>query len=150
VSKEPIVFGPTGIEMIDQLLSIDPSSSVQVVLLKSAQQQLGLVEPGRVGRREQNSHSGVMILQPVSGISGRVARPAIPDQMNAPRLAMLVKQLRPDLPQMSAIVALPTPAAHLAGMDHQSHQQMNCPVTDVLKLPTLNVPGARPAGGIPH
>ena len=56
MSKQPIVFPPTGFEMIDQVLSAPPVAPVQVAGTKSPEQQFGLVEPGGVCRRLQQSY----------------------------------------------------------------------------------------------
>src|SRR3954454_16654667 len=133
MSKEPIIFIFTSIEMLDHLLFARPVSPVKVMRLKASQQQFSLIEPGSVRRCDKRPHPGISGEKlPRHARDG--ARPSIPDQVNAPCLPVFSKQLRQDTAQVLAVVPVQTPAPHLPAVEYHSHQEVDRIVTVVLKL----------------
>src|SRR5882762_9641932 len=93
MSKQPIVFRPTGIEMVDHLLSARPISSFKVMRLKTPQQQFSLIQPRSMCRCHKRPDLRVTG-EKLPRLTRNVARPSIPDQVNASCFAVLSKQLR--------------------------------------------------------
>src|SRR5713101_2741953 len=95
--KASVVLGPTGIEMVNQLLPRLAIKTIQVLIRKGPQQQLRLIEPPSMGRG---------IHRPQARMSGEVGcgvvvnmRPAIVhNQMKAPRAPVAAVHL-PYAPQ---------------------------------------------------
>src|SRR5713101_9868525 len=147
MSKEPIVFGPTPFQMLDELLSAGPRATAEVASRERPQQQFRLVQPRSMDGGEQEAHLGVVGTQQSLGVASRVARSTVPDQVDPTSTTVLVKQLRQDLAQMGAIIAVQAPAAHVARVDHQSDQQIQRAVADVFKLLAFNLPRSHRGGG---
>ena len=50
VRVEAVILGPTGLQVGDEIGAALPVAALQVVGTEGAQQQLGLIEPGGMGR----------------------------------------------------------------------------------------------------
>src|SRR5262245_49702212 len=78
-----IVFWPTGIEVVHQLLSRRGIKTLQVSIREGAQQQLRLIEPTGMGRGIERSEAGMGgEVSPRMMVNMR--RPVIHDEMKAP------------------------------------------------------------------
>jgi hypothetical protein len=74
----------------------------------------------------------------------RCGTAAVPDQVHAPRVAMLSEQVRENRAQVLAVVVLDAPAVHLAGVDDKCHHEVHGPVPDVLETPGTRSRRAQP------
>src|SRR5262245_16410710 len=138
MSKQSIVFRPTGIEVIDHLFFTRPISTVQVMGCETPEQQLPLIQPGGMSWSYRNPNLWVIKTQKFSRVPRDVTRTTIPNQMNASGLAVLVKEPGQDAAQLVTVVGGQAPAAHFPTVDNQRHQKVDCPMSDVLKFLALN------------
>jgi hypothetical protein len=145
MSKEAIIFRPTGIEVIDHLLFTRPIPTVKLMGCKTSEQQLCLIQPGSMCWGYRNPNLWLIETQKFSRVPRDVTRAAIPNQMNASGLAILVKELGQDAAQLVTVVGGQTPTAHFAAMYNQRCQKVDGPVSDVFKLPALNFAGSHQA-----
>src|SRR5436190_22267126 len=77
VGVESVVFRGGTQHMVDQLLATDPRATFQVTVGKRPNQQLCLIQPGSVDRREPRPPP-ILTLRPVRGrLAGRVAGVAV-------------------------------------------------------------------------
>ena len=80
--KPAVVLGPTGVQMVDQMLARLGIEALQIFVRKGAQQQLGLIQPAGVRRRIEGpqarlaGHVGL-------GVVGHVRRAVVQDQVQA-------------------------------------------------------------------
>src|SRR5262245_52619512 len=89
VRVELVVLPPACIEVLDELLTTLPGAAFQVALAERTEQQLGLIEPRGMRGREEHAHVLVVVAQErVRRLRG-VGRATVPDQVHAPRMAVL-------------------------------------------------------------
>src|SRR5208337_4566236 len=77
---ELVVLRRGGQHMRDELLPTAPRRSLQVMVLERSDQQLCLVQPGGVGRREAGPPPAPATLLVFPRLPGRMARVAVLDQ----------------------------------------------------------------------
>src|SRR5580700_3068706 len=142
VREALVVLPPARVEVLDEVLAALPVATLEVALAERAEQQLGLVEPRGVRRRDERAHARVVPAQPGRRLLRDVRRTTVPDQVNASRVAMWAEHLRQDGAQVLAVVLLDAEALHLAGEHDEHHDEVHRPVPDVLELPALDVAGA--------
>src|SRR5215510_6403669 len=104
MSKQSIVFRPTGIEVINHLFFTQPISTVKVMGCETPEQQLPLIQPGGMSWSYRNPNLWVIETQKFSRIPRGVTRATIPNQMNASGLAGLVKEPGQDAAQLVTVV----------------------------------------------
>ena len=138
MSKQSIVFRPTGIEVINHLFFTRPISTVKVMGCETPEQQLPLIQPGGMSWSYRNPNLWVIETQKFSRIPRGVTRATIPNQMNASGLAVLVKEPGQDAAQPVTVVGGQTPASHFPTVDNQRCQKVDGPMSDELKFPALN------------
>jgi hypothetical protein len=143
--KQPIVFRPTGMKMLEHLLFAGPLSTVKITRTETAQQQLGLVEPRRMCRSHQHPNLRVIALQKQLRITRSMTRTSIPNYVDAGGFAVLSKQLRQHPTQMRAVVAFQAPPAHFATMHHQRYQKVHRAMPNVFERSAFNLSWSRPA-----
>src|SRR4030095_14765674 len=126
--------------MVDQFLSRSAIKPIQVLIGKSAQQQLSLVQPTSVRRRIEHTEAR-MRREVRSGMVVDMRRAIIHNQMNALGQAVTPVHL-PDAPQeMLVVVLVQTATPHLAGEDIERDQEVGGAVTLIFEL---TPPGSGP------
>lgn len=143
--KEAIVLGPTPSEMFDEMLATAPVPAFQVPLAEGAKQQLGLVQPGCMGRSSQHTYVGIIVQEHLR-IHANMTRSAIPDQVNPPYIPVRVKEVAQCGSQMVAIIGIETPSVHTAGRHEQRHHEVDSAMTNILELAVLDVAWSHWAG----
>jgi hypothetical protein len=146
MSKQPIVFRPTGIEMVDHLISARPISPFKVMRLKTPQQQFSLIQPRSMCRCHKRPYLRVTG-EKLPRLTRNVARPSIPDQVNASCFAVLSKQLRQLPAQVLTVVSLQTPPVHLPAVERHRHQEVDRNVAREIKLLMLNLANSHQLAG---
>src|SRR3990172_6480776 len=89
---------------------------------------------------KQHPQPRLIGLEKNPSLGGDVARPIVPDQMQAPRPAMVVADLFENGAEMLTIVARQNPTGHLSLIDIQLHQEVDDAMPDILKLLSLDLP----------
>ena len=148
VCEEFVVLTPTGVQMRDECVTTWPVAAFEVARTESAKEQLRLIEPRRMCGRHECSDARVVRLKEVVGRRRNVARATVPDDVNPARVAVVMEQLSERGPQIIAVIGIQAPAAHLATVDDQRHKEVDRPVSDVLKLPVLNLTGPHQIGRV--
>src|SRR4051812_48114451 len=87
MGKVAIVCRPARSEMVDQLLPRPTIEAVQILVRKSAQPQLGLIEPTGMGRSEKDSQARMRGEVRV-GVLVNMRRTVVQNQMNPPGRAV--------------------------------------------------------------
>ena len=135
--------------MIDELLAILPRCSSQVAMTEGPDQQLRLVQPRRVRRREPGAPPTPALLP----VGGRVARGvtgvAVLDQEHPLESAMTPMEEPQLLDIMLGILGAEHGQFHPTGMDDQKQQEIDRPVADVLELSLLDRAGPSPSDRFP-
>src|SRR5512132_1087094 len=134
-----VVLPPARVEVLDELLAALPLAALQVPLAERAEEQLRLIEPGGVRRRDKRSHARIVPPQPRRRLLGDVRGTTVPDQMHASRATVIAEQVRQDVAKVLAVVPSEAEAAHLARGDDERDEKVHCPVPDVLELSTLDL-----------
>src|SRR5438105_802133 len=126
--------------MLDQFLPTGPRTALEIAALEGSYQQLRLVQPRGVGRREPRSPP-IPALQPVRRrIPGGVARVSILDQKHALQSPMPAAK-GPQLPDvMLGILGSLHGYLHPARMNDQEQQQVHRAVPGVLEFLLLDRP----------
>lgn len=133
-----VVLWPTRIEMINQMLPGLGIKPVKVLIRKSAQQQLRLIEPTGV-RRGVERPEARMRGEVGLGVMINMRRPVVDDEMDAPRSGIAAFDL-PDSPQeVLMVVGLQTTSPHLAIVDIERNEERHRPVPLILKLAALDL-----------
>ncbi len=135
--KQRVVLDPRRMQVRAQRVSARPIAPCQVWLGERAQQQLCLVEPRRVRRRNQHPHA-LAPAKIVRRFLARMARAAVPDQVHLRHVAMLVEQFVERRDQVVAVVLLQAPPAHRSVPDYERGGEVDRAVADVLELSALD------------
>src|SRR5262249_20673998 len=146
MSEARVIFSPTRIEMLNQVLARVSVKAVQVLVGESPQQQLRLIEPrgmrGGVEGTQPRAASEVAL-----GVRGNMRAPVVQDDMDAAGSGVAPFDLPHSPQEMLMVVFLQTPPQHRAIIDIQGHQQMDNPLPLILELASLNLPRDHAASG---
>src|SRR5271165_2662506 len=129
---------PRGGNMSDELLPTRPRPAPQVVVAEGVVEDLGLVEPGRMGRCESGTPPPVTGPEVLSRQPGGVAGVAVVNQVHASQVMMAT----PESPQLLDIVLrvlrLEARRFHPAAVNDQEVQDVDRPMPGVLELPLFD------------
>ena len=129
--------------MSDELLSTPPRPAPQVVVAEGIVEDLGLIEPGRMGRSEPGTPppatgSDVLLRQP-----GGVAGIAVVNQVHTPQVVMAMPESFQLLDVVGRVFGLDARRFHPAAVNDQEVQDVNRPMPGVLELPLFDRAGDR-------
>ena len=97
---QPIVLRPGMSHVIDELRPTAPRSPLEVVVTECTEQQLRLIEPRGVDRREATPPPAGAARQVVPRLGSRMGRIVIVDQVDIAQVTMPMSE-RPQLPDVA-------------------------------------------------
>ena len=83
MSKVLVVVRLTIADMLDHLITAVPASAQQISFAERFQQRLGLIQPRRIGRREQDMDARREIAKKRHGVVTGVTGAIVDNQVNA-------------------------------------------------------------------
>ena len=129
-----VVLRPRDGNMGDELFPTSPRPSPQVAIPEGVVEDLGLVQPGRMGRCEALTPPPATGLEVLSRESGGVAGIAVVNQVHTAQLVMatLESLQLPDI--VRRVFGLNARRFHPAAMNYQEVQNVDCPMPQVLEF----------------
>src|SRR5712691_5893655 len=138
MGKTAIVLGPTGIEMVNQLLPRLAIKTIEVLIGKSPQQQFRLIEPTGM-RRGIHGPQARMGNEVGFRMVVNMRPTVVHNQMKTPRASVVAVHLSHAPQKMVMVVFVQTPPPHRAVADVEGHQKRDRPMPLILKLTPLNL-----------
>src|SRR5512135_1823349 len=129
--------------MSDVLLPAGPRTPLQVAPPEGVVEQLPLVEPGGMRRREPGTPPASALGEVLGCLPGDVAGSAVVDEEDPPEPAMLPPEPFQFRGVVIGVVGPQADGLHLARMDNQERQEIDRAVPGVLELPLLDRAGNR-------
>ena len=129
--------------MGDELLPIPPRPSLQVVVAEGVVEDLGLVEPGRMGWCEPGTPPPATGPQILLREPCRVAGIAVVNQVHASQVMMATPESLQFFDIVHRVLRLDARRLHQAAVNDQEVQNVDRPMPGVLELPLLDRAGNR-------
>ena len=129
--------------MGDELLPIPPRPSPQVMVAEGVVEDLGLVEPGRMGRCEPGTPPPATGPQILLRELCRVAGVAVVNQVHAAKVMMTTAESLQFFDIVHRVLRLDARRFHQAAVNDQEVQNVDRSMASVLELPLLNRAGDR-------
>ena len=135
--------------MVDELFPTPPGPALQVMVPKRGYQQLRLVQPRGVHRREAGTPPVATVGPVLLRLPGRVAGVTVLNQKDPFESAVpMAKGLQLSNVMCGVLLGLHR-HFHTAGVDYKKQQQIHRPVTRVLELPLFDEARESPPNGVP-
>jgi hypothetical protein len=143
---EPVVFRPGDDDVMDELLAAYPRRTPQVTMTEGPDQQLRVVQPRRVQRREPGAPPRPAT-RPVSRrLTGGLTGVVVLDQGHPRRSAMAAAEVVQLLDVVRVVLARECGQFHPTGLHDQEQQQVDRPVCGWTRTPVARSSRASRAG----
>lgn len=143
---QPIILRPGSSHVIDELGSTPPRAPLEVVVTEGAEQQLRLIEPRGVDRREAIPPPAGATRQVVAGLGGRMGRVVIVDQVDASQVTMPRSERTQFLDVPPGALGLEASRLHAPAMNDQEGQDIDRAVPRIIELALCDRAGDRRPG----
>ena len=137
---ELVVLWPSGVDMVDERLSVGPGNALQVPVAEGGVERFALVEPGSMGRSETRSPPPMS--SEIFGVGGSsMARIAALNQKYAAPVVVAPTKLLQGRDVMRSVFGFWAEGLHLSGGHDQKQQDIDGAVAGVLELLLLDRAG---------
>jgi hypothetical protein len=120
--------------MLNHESAIAPTAADQITRAKSLEQGFRLIQPGSIGRSEQDVDTRLEVLKERRGFLACMAGTVINNQVNAMSPTVGMKEALHGRTKVFPIILVQALCKHMSGMQGQSCQQMNRPMPLIVKL----------------
>src|SRR5262249_54082340 len=138
MSVPPVVLQPGRRYVIAVSRAAFPRSSLEVPEVEGVIEQLSLVQPGGMSWRQSGSPPATTRSEILAGGVADVAGTAVMDQVNPPKATVVPPKLHQGRDVMISIVGRKADCLHLARMDDQESEDVDCAMTDIVELLLFN------------